>query len=476
MYERFCILRMPILGDFVDTAAPLHTQEMHLLVDDGIIAEAHGADRVLAIDDAALVSTQFVDHLHPNDRSVVTAAFESIADGSPRVTEVEYRFLPECDQHIWLRSRLVNDPISDLEGYLVSSVDITPRARASTVRQRVNDRFKQLAESTDDVVWMYTADWEQLLFINSAYESVWEQPLEQLKAKPTTFLDVVHPDDRERTMDAMGRLSAGVPIDIEFRIQPEPNRTRWAWAQGQPIFEDGTVSRVGGFVRDITRRRQRAHHLDVIDRVLRHNLRNDLNIMLGYAEIAAERDDETVVSAIDRIRNTGERLLETVEKQREIVDVLTRRTEQRRLDLVAIASAAIDTVCCEYDLSPFEVSGLDAAPVVAVPMIEEAIAELVRNAVTYAGANEPVVDIAVESADGSVIISIADRGPTIPEQEIAVLTEPSAHGPLYHGSGLGLWFVYCVVDLSGGSIEFSERDRGGNHITIRLSAAESIKN
>jgi len=139
MCELSCIFCTSILGDFVDTAAPLHTQEMHLLVDDGIIAEAHGADRVLSVDDAALVSTPFVDHLHP--------------------------------------------------------------------------------------------------------------------------------DDRERTMDAMGRLSAGTPIDIEFRIQPEPNRTRWAWAQGQPIFEDNTVSRVGGFVRDITRRRQRAHHLHVIDQI-----------------------------------------------------------------------------------------------------------------------------------------------------------------------------------------------------------------
>ncbi|WP_138004502.1 PAS domain-containing sensor histidine kinase [Halalkalirubrum salinum] len=465
---------MAILGELVESSTiPLHTQEMHLLVDDGVITEAHGVDRVLPVDDSALVSTQFVDHLHPDDRDIVTTALASIAEGSVCVTEVEYRFLTNQDPHIWLRSRLASDPTSEINGCLVSSVDITPSTRATTVRQRVNDRFKQLVESTDDVVWMYTADWEQLLFINSVYESVWEQPLERLEAEPMSFLEVVHPADRERTMDAMGRLSAGIPIDIEFRIQPDPNRTRWVWAQGQPIFEDGTVSRVGGFVRDITRRRQRSHHLDVIDRVLRHNLRNDLNVILGYAEVAAERNDDTVAAAIDRIRNTSERLLETVEKQREIVDVLTRRTEQRQLELVDVATTAVEMIRCEHDNGQFDVSCPASAPAVAVPMIEEAIAELVQNAATYAGVNEPIVDISVEQADGFVVVSIADRGPTIPEQEIAVLTEPSAHGPLYHGSGLGLWFVYCVVDLSGGSIDFSKRDRGGNRITIRLPAADS---
>lgn len=466
---------MAVLGELVESSTtPLHTQEMHLLIDDGTITEAHGVDRVLPVTDGALVSTQFVDHLHPDDRDAVAAALESIADGSVRVIEIEYRFVTDHDPHIWLRSRLATAPTNTVDGCLVSSIDITPRERATTVRQRVNDRFKQLAESTDDVVWMYTADWEELLFINTAYESVWEQPLERLEAEPTSFLEIVHPDDRERTMDAMGRLSGGVPIDIEFRIQPEPNRTRWVWAQGQPIFEDGTVSRVGGFVRDITRRRQRSHHLDVIDRVLRHNLRNDLNVILGYAEVAADRNDDAVAAAIDRIRNTSERLLETVEKQREIVDVLTRRTEQRRLDLVDVATAAVEMVRCEHDDGRFDVSGATSAPVVAIPMIEEAITELVRNAATYAGTNDPVVDISVEQADGFVVVSIADRGPTIPEQEIGVLTEPSAHGPLFHGSGLGLWFVYCVVDLSGGSIDFSKRDRGGNRITIRLPAADSL--
>jgi PAS domain S-box-containing protein len=140
--------------------------------------------------------------------------------------------------------------------------------RAARAVERAEDRLRELAENSNDALWMYSGDWSELEFVNSAYEDIWGQSVERLRENPRAFLDAVHPEDREFVREAVERLSTGESVDIEFRVNESEGYGRWAWVQAEPIVEDGTVARIVGFTRDITERKQRERELGRYRRIV----------------------------------------------------------------------------------------------------------------------------------------------------------------------------------------------------------------
>ncbi|WP_318570602.1 PAS domain-containing response regulator [Salinigranum marinum] len=133
--------------------------------------------------------------------------------------------------------------------------------RAETQVAEVESRLRDLTEATSDLLWMFDSDWEELLYINSAYEDIWGYPVDDLFDDPRSFLDQVHPADRNDVEAAMATASDGKRVDIEYRVTPAEGTHRWVWVQATPIADgSGTVTRIAGFGRDITGRKRRERH------------------------------------------------------------------------------------------------------------------------------------------------------------------------------------------------------------------------
>lgn len=126
---------------------------------------------------------------------------------------------------------------------------------------QIERRLRTLSEETDDMLWMFSADWETLLFVNSAVEDVLGVSRSQLSDDPRQLFESIHPDDRRTLERALDRLSNGEPIDLEHRVVRDDNH-RWVWVQAKPLFDDReSVDRVVGLTRDITERKERELHL-----------------------------------------------------------------------------------------------------------------------------------------------------------------------------------------------------------------------
>jgi PAS domain S-box-containing protein len=124
-------------------------------------------------------------------------------------------------------------------------------------------KIRELAEATDDVLWLISADWEDLLFVNSAYSRIWGQSETRLRADPTAFLDAVHPEDRSHAENAVERLTRGESVEIELRANSDENYERRVLIQAEPIFDrDGTVKRIAGASRDVTEQRAGQRRLE----------------------------------------------------------------------------------------------------------------------------------------------------------------------------------------------------------------------
>ena len=477
-----------------------HTHDLVVVLDaDGAFTYLNAAARrVIGFEPSALLGRDAFDLVHPDDRERVWGAFRDTigSAGSPTETAVEYRHRTADGSWVWLESRFSNEAVPEFGGYVVSSRDVTDRIEAERLRKETAERLTQVAGSAEDVLWLFTGDWSEVLFINEAYESLYGGEIEALRADPSAFLMCIHPDDRAGVLEAMGGLSEGEPLDIEYRVNPDQGYHRWAWARGRPILEDGEVVRVAGFSRDITDRRRRRQHLSMLDTVLRHNLRNDLNKILGYVETAQEEgldgsggrlgeelaasgsnagadvSDPDLAEWAEVVYRVSDGLLCKADKQREITRILTDRPAVESVDLVAATEGAIEAVSESFPGVEIEAAVPSSLPVAAIPAVEIAVMELIENAATYDPDRDGArIRVFADREDGSVVLEIVDHNPPIPEYDHRVLTGEQEMPEVHHSSGVGLWLVYWVIDLSGGHIEY-ERVEDRNVIRIRLSTPE----
>jgi PAS domain S-box-containing protein len=134
--------------------------------------------------------------------------------------------------------------------------------RAGRVVAETERKLSQLAERTEEILFMFDSDWSELLFVNSAYEDVWNGSIDRLEANPKSFLGNVHPDDQELVEQTLERILEGNPTEVEHRIEDEDG-VRWIYSKANPVFdEDGEFTRIVGFVRDITERKEREQELE----------------------------------------------------------------------------------------------------------------------------------------------------------------------------------------------------------------------
>ena len=236
-----------------------------------------------------------------------------------------------------------------------------------------------------------------------------------------------------------------------------------------------------GTVRELRREHRTATKLNqrnsVLNRVLRHNLRNDTSIILGYLDLLRELPDgdaadEAYRIIVDRV----EELIDLSESARRIEHLDRRnRGDAGPVDLVSLVEERVAVYESTDADATFELELPDEAWADVGPLCKSAIDNLVENAIQHTTVR-PTVGIAVgptRGDDDAIEVAIADEGPGIPDQEIQALSD-SAESQLHHGSGLGLWVAKWVAESYGGEIRFDETPSGGSVVTLVLPAASRV--
>lgn len=125
-----------------------------------------------------------------------------------------------------------------------------------------SDLLELLAATVDDVFWV--ADWElrSTLYVSPAYERIWQNTRESLRTDPRSFIERIHPDDRERMKDALLIQRQGKPFSHEYRLLLSDGEVRWIWDIGFPVHDrQGKPWVYAGVAKDITERKRIEHEL-----------------------------------------------------------------------------------------------------------------------------------------------------------------------------------------------------------------------
>ncbi|MFD1644129.1 sensor histidine kinase [Haloarchaeobius litoreus] len=212
--------------------------------------------------------------------------------------------------------------------------------------------------------------------------------------------------------------------------------------------------------------------LSVLNRALRHNLRNETTVIRGYTESLLDtepRDDSRATlrtirkhtKNVERLGNQAKRLNQVWEN--EFTD---------ELDLTEVVEVSVEDVLAEHDDVTVTTDLPPSAPADVHHRFDFAVREAVENAVRH---NDPGTDVRVSidrNPPDTVTVSVSDTGDGIPEDELDAIREGSEDS-LVHGSGLGLWLMYWTVTMSNGDLSFERNEPQGTVVEMTVPATEA---
>ena len=141
-------------------------------------------------------------------------------------------------------------------GAVVVFRDITERKEAERAVEESQERFRQLAEHISEVFWITDPAKDRIIYISPGYEDTWGHSCESLYASPHSWMEAIHPEDRQRVATAAGRQDQGTYRE-EYRIVRSDGSIRWIWDRAYPIRDaSGTVYRIVGLAEDVTDRKR----------------------------------------------------------------------------------------------------------------------------------------------------------------------------------------------------------------------------
>jgi PAS domain S-box-containing protein len=344
-------------------------------------------------------------------------------------------------------------------------------------------RFEQAVESTGSGIVM-TDSAGTIEYLNPALESITGYTEDEaLGESPQILLPEgaggVFDEEFWQTLADQGEWEGDFIIEGKDSQRLVVNATATALRNVKNEIEEFVI-----VLSDITERIQREQDLEdreeeldllrqILTRYLRHNMRNDLNVIQGSAELL--QVDESLspkqIKLTESIIDKSESLSEMSETARTYSSLLGRDTELSTFDLSKITTEAVQRVRQTHSDVKFELEVPETCDIRARKGIQRAFEELIDNAARHNDATKPWVRIQVRDDDG-VRLVIEDNGPGINNLEMESF-EKGAETPLTHSQGVGLWLSKWLIEGVEGQLSI-ETTNTGTRVTVDFPSLTTI--
>lgn len=310
--------------------------------------------------------------------------------------------------------------------------------------QRVAER-SALDDLNEPLLVLDTA--ERIVNLNTSAEGLFG--LDEESQFPVPLADIVG-------VDREALVTAG-EVELDGQL----------FAVSQTPLSDRSAGPVGEMLvfYDITTERQREQQLSVLNRVLRHNLSNEMTVIRGRATALKENPGDGTQA--ESIIEASDRLLSIVGNIRASERVLQGPVQPTEIELLATAETVREDVSERYPSATIAVRNeLSDGYVSTDPAILSlALENIVENAVVHADTDQPAATIRLTEADGTCRVAVTDTNEEIPDMELSSL-QAGLEEPLQHGRGLGLWTAERCLSALDGELRFAYED--GNTVVMEF--------
>lgn len=183
----------------------------------------------------------------------VEEGVRSVLEGRQATYEHDYP-CDSPDERRWFNMNV--SPLARKEGgAVITHLNRTRRKLAELALRESEEKFRLIADNNADVIWLGNPGMTKILYVNEAYERIWGRSCQSLYESPRSFLEPLHPLDRDRVLQAKEQATED-GWETEYRIVRPDGTIRWIKDRGYPIRdEEGRIYRLTGVAMDITRRK-----------------------------------------------------------------------------------------------------------------------------------------------------------------------------------------------------------------------------
>lgn len=392
---------------------------------------------------------------------------EAIEDREP--VTVELRNYRKDGTLFW--NRVTISPVADGTGEVTHFLGFQEDISAGKVYEQEKALFEKHAAASEQMMFITDCD-GVIEYVNPALERMTGYSESAvLGERPTVFKSDDQEGDFFETLP--DRTAPSGTWKTETTNQSRSGELFQVEQTIVPIMDDrGEVTHFAAIERDITDEKFTEQVLDVLNRVLRHNLRTSVNVIDGYATLLEGETSQQEQQTAARVIRERTAALKTISEQTTAIRELVRGHG----DPHPLTVAGITTIVerCRKDHEDAEITVendvVEQRVVRNGDVLQVALEEVIENAVVHNDQEQPVVDITLtDSGDSELLIEIADNGPGIPGSEWEVI-KTGTETPLVHNQGLGLWLMYWSVTALGGTIELTENTPQGSVVTFHVPA------
>lgn len=218
--------------------------------------------------------------------------------------------------------------------------------------------------------------------------------------------------------------------------------------------------------------RQRNAELALLTQVVRHDIRNDVGVIMGWGETLEDHVDAQGEAHLERMLNAGEHIASITETVGDFLDVLGDGGDPdlSPVDLESILANEVDKARSAYDHATITTTGDvdDTLHVTATELLSSVFRNLLNNAVAHNDKEEPEITVHVESDDETIAVRFADNGPGIPDSYKQEIFGRGEMGLESSGSGIGLYLVDTLVEMFDGEVVLEDNEPEGSVFTVVL--------
>ncbi|SMO79247.1 PAS domain-containing sensor histidine kinase [Halorubrum cibi] len=324
-------------------------------------------------------------------------------------------------------------------------------------------------------IGLYDSVSGKLLDANDRLSSVLGYPVPTLcEITPNRYTANTYSYSESGFIERLRAAAEGETRQFRWRVKRASGELVWVQFHLSPAGVGGADC-VRAEVRDITDHYETTHREELLWRVLRHNLRNDVTALVGYSErIREESDAPTVRDAAETVASRAASvggLADAVKQLQHAVEDSEANREYRHAG--AATEAVIESTAAKYPSA--DLTLIDRSPmwIHVDRAFEYAISHALENAIVHAETSTPsvTVEIGPSPNTGRVEIDVSDANPRIPDAEVDGLFDPNRRTSTSHGSGLGLFVMKWCIESLGGELDI-ERGSRGNTVSFYLPPRE----
>lgn len=387
---------------------------------------------------------------------------------------VELRNYRKDDSQFW--NRVTIAPVRDDDGTVTNWVGFQEDVTERKEREQNLQQFKKAVENAGRSVFITDKE-GTIEYVNPVFEAKTGYTSEEAVGRTPRILKSGKEDDEcyERLWET---ILAGEQWDGHLINQRKNGELYHINQTISPITNsNGEITNFVAVKADVTTRRLREQQLGVLNRVLRHNLRNGMNVIQGHAErLSASLEDGELRADAAAIKDRADTLVTVGEQAKNARSLFKDRSPtETSYDVTQLLTDIVDEVSESYPAASVTLADSGSVCVWADNRLKIAVTELLENAIIHNDNAVPEVTVSAEPVkrEGPVEwmeIEIADNGPGIPDNEQKTI-ESGEETSLQHGTGLGLWVVHWTVSLLGGELSIENNSPRGTCVVLSVPRA-----